>query len=302
MNIRQMQIFHAIMTHGSISEAARALDVAQPSVSTVLKHAEQTLGVKLFARVGGRLVPTSEAERLFPEVEQVHVQLARINAFAHDLRAGGSGRLSVVANPTLATMLLPTAIARFRSDFPKVRIRLQTAIAASQMADQVVRREFDLGFAYGPHQDLHTGIETLGSSRIGIAVPRTHRLAGRRSLGPRDLAEEDLISFGSGSPIRSLAETIFADAGCEFRPVVEASFSAAACALAEVGTGLAIIDMLVMRRAAFPAVVALPLNTARRIEYTLIHAHTRPASGLAAAFSGVLREVVGEYEREVAAG
>ena len=68
MNLRQMQVFHAIMTHGSVTDAARALDVAQPSVSAVLKHAEQTLGAKLFARIGGRLVPTPEAEMLFPEV------------------------------------------------------------------------------------------------------------------------------------------------------------------------------------------------------------------------------------------
>lgn len=298
MNIRQMQVFHAIMTHGSISEAARALDVAQPSASTVLKHAEESLGVKLFARIGGRLVPTAEAERLFPEVQQLHDQLARIGAFARDLKLGGAGRLAVVANPTLATALLPEAVARFRRRYPEARLRLQTAISASQMADQVVRREFDLGFAYGPHQDLHTGIETLGHSRIGIAMPKDHPLASHAAIEPPALAGEKLITFGAGSPVRSLAEAIFADADCELRPAIEASFSAAACALAQAGTGLAIVDLLVMRGAAFPGLAMRPLATARRIAYMQIQPATRPGSALATAFAEALRAVVAAYERE----
>src|SRR4051794_19818016 len=112
MNLRQLEIFRAIMTHGSVSEAARSLHVSQPSVSNVLKHAEQTLGVQLFERVGGRLLPTPEAELLFPEVEQIYDQLGRINSFVRDLRTGSSGRLSLLANPTLANTLLPLAIAR----------------------------------------------------------------------------------------------------------------------------------------------------------------------------------------------
>ncbi len=298
MNIRQMQVFHAIMTHGSISGAARALGVAQPSVSTVLKHAEESLGVTLFARIGGRLTPTAEAERLFPEVEQLHDQLARIGAFARDLKLGGAGRLALVANPTLAMTLVPEAVARFRARYPQARLRLQTAISASQMADQVVRREFDLGFAYGPHQDLHTGIETLGHARIGIAMPKDHPLAAHDAMDPRALAGETLITFGAGSPVRSVAEAIFADHGCDLRPAIEASFSAAACALAQSGAGLAIVDLLVTRGAAYPGLAVRPFATPRRIAYMLIRPATRPGSALATAFAKTLRAVVAAYEQE----
>lgn len=298
MNIRQLEVFHAIMAHGSVTEAARALNVSQPSVSSVLKHAEQTLRVRLFERIGGRLLPTPEAELLFPEVEQIHEQLARVEKFARDLRVGSSGRLSLIANPTLASSLLPLAIARFRARFPAVRVRLQTDIPAGQIADRIVRREFDLGFAYGPILDVHVGVATIGRSSLVVALRRDHKLARKRTIGPRDLKDAPIISFGAGSPIRLLAEAVFADAGCEFNPVVAASFSAAACALAQEAAGLAIIDQVVLVAESFPGLVFRPLATARHVELNLIYPGNRPRSMLSTAFAEMLQAVTEQYERE----
>src|SRR3546814_15867250 len=71
MNLRQMEVFHAIMQTGSVTAAARVLHVTQPAVSAVLKHCEEQLGLKLFERTGGRLQPTREAQALFPAIPGV---------------------------------------------------------------------------------------------------------------------------------------------------------------------------------------------------------------------------------------
>jgi DNA-binding transcriptional LysR family regulator len=262
----------------------------------VLKHAEQTLGARLFARVGGRLVPTPEAEMLFPEVRRIYAQLDRIELFARDLRVGGSGRLALIGNPTLVSNLVPPAIARFRDAFPTARIRLQTAVFSGEMADRVIRREFDLGLGYGPNQDLHSGTEVIGRSRIGIALRTSHRLARKKQIAARDLADEPLITFGAGSPIRLLAEAVFADAGRELRPAIEASFSAAGCALARQGAGLAVVDMLVAREVAGEDLAIIPLDTDRRAEFRLIHPENRAPSVLAETFAGLLRDAAQAHE------
>lgn len=295
MNLRQLEIFHAIMTYGSVSEAARALNVAQPSVSTVLKHAEQNLGVKLFERVGGRLAPTPEAEQLFPEVDRVYSQLALLSRFTKDLRAGGSGYLSIIGNPTLTNTLLPLAISRFRKKHKHVRIRLQTAISASQIADRVARREFDLGFVYGPNLDVHTGTEVIGHSHVACAMRQDHPLAALEAIRPHDLAEHDTITFGVGSPIRNLAEAIFREAGCELNPVVEASFSATACVLAQNRVGVAIIDPLILRTESFGELAIRPFLPDHLIELQLIYPKNRPRSMLSENFAQILREVTQEH-------
>ena len=68
MRLRHIEVFHAVYSAGSITGAAKLLNVSQPSVSKVLAHAEQQLGFQLFNRVKGKIIPTKEAERLIDHV------------------------------------------------------------------------------------------------------------------------------------------------------------------------------------------------------------------------------------------
>ena len=61
MKLRHLEIFHAVMTCGSLSRAAEALNISQPAASKALKSAEMKLGFTLFQRVRGKLLPTSAA-------------------------------------------------------------------------------------------------------------------------------------------------------------------------------------------------------------------------------------------------
>ena len=63
--LRQMEVFRAVMLTGSMNGAAKLLFVSQPAVSRLIAHAEQSLGLQLFARDKGKLTPTPEAQRLF---------------------------------------------------------------------------------------------------------------------------------------------------------------------------------------------------------------------------------------------
>ncbi|HZG47457.1 MAG TPA: LysR family transcriptional regulator, partial [Allosphingosinicella sp.] len=77
MNLRHIEIFHAVYVNGSVSAAARALNVSQPSVSKMLRHAESLLGFQLFQRTNGGLVPTADAHTLFADVSEIQ---DRVNA------------------------------------------------------------------------------------------------------------------------------------------------------------------------------------------------------------------------------
>ena len=72
MRLQHIEIFHAVYTCGSITAAAKMLNVSQPSVSKVLAHAEQQLGFALFDRLKGKLIPTQETERLITHVAGGH--------------------------------------------------------------------------------------------------------------------------------------------------------------------------------------------------------------------------------------
>ena len=81
MNLRHIEIFHAVYTNGSVSAAARALNISQPSVSKTLRHAESILGFPRFERSAGRHVATDDAHALFAEVSEIQDRV-------HALREG----------------------------------------------------------------------------------------------------------------------------------------------------------------------------------------------------------------------
>lgn len=70
VNLRHIEIFHAVMTTGNLTEAAQMLHTSQPTVSRELARFEKVLGLKLFERTRGRLHPTVQGLRLFEEVQR----------------------------------------------------------------------------------------------------------------------------------------------------------------------------------------------------------------------------------------
>src|SRR5258708_27132912 len=115
MKGRPPEVFRPIMRCGTLTSAARALNVSQPALSQILLHTEDELGLKLFERLKGRLVPTPEAEQLFPEADRLFRDFDNLRRFASDLKHGktGLGRLASSAPPPPS--ILPPALKAFRS-------------------------------------------------------------------------------------------------------------------------------------------------------------------------------------------
>ena len=115
VNLRHIEIFHAIMTAGNLTEAARMLHTSQPTVSRELARFEKVLGLTLFERTRGRLHPTVQGLRLFEEVQRSWYGLDRIVSAAESLREFRQGELSIVCLPVFSQSLRAIRRSTFRS-------------------------------------------------------------------------------------------------------------------------------------------------------------------------------------------
>jgi DNA-binding transcriptional LysR family regulator len=113
ISLRHVEVFHAIMVAGSVTGAARILNVSQPAVTAVLKHCESLIKFKLFERAGGRLKPTKEAEALFPNVAAIFGRVEALDGMVRDLAGGALGSLSLAAAFPIANGFLAQAVATF---------------------------------------------------------------------------------------------------------------------------------------------------------------------------------------------
>ena len=118
MRLRHIEVFHAIYTTGSVTQAAQILHISQPAVSKSLAHAEQQLGFALFTRDKNKLIPTAEAQALFPEIEHLYRQLHSVKTLADNLQRHDEGMIDVAITPALGFDVIPQAIARFNDRYP----------------------------------------------------------------------------------------------------------------------------------------------------------------------------------------
>jgi len=289
LNLRELEVFRAVMEAGSVTAAALELGMTQPAASKMLRQAEERLGFSLFRRNRKRLVPTPEAHALLPELLGAFAALGGLERLAQALRAGRSGQLSVAAVPVLATALLPRAVHAFQAARPGVFVRLRAA-SALEVINQVADHQADLGVILGGSGDTRVETHLLCTSEIGCALPARHELASRPSLSFAELARFPAISLGPQQPVGQLVQAACAAAGLPGRIAIEVSQSSIACALARAGAGIAILDGFGLAEAEAQGLAARPLAPRIPLDVTLITPRGRLPSRLAAAFRACVED------------
>ncbi|MEW6706874.1 MAG: LysR family transcriptional regulator [Pseudomonadota bacterium] len=178
MRIRYIEIFYAVMQSGTVKGAAEMLHITQPAATRLLQQAEAHVGVPLFQRVRGRLVPTAEAHQLIPEVEQLYLKLDAVRRVVANLGQDHEAMLRVLCVPGLALEALPQALGRWSRRRPRARFSLRT-LHSRQIAESLALREAEVGFAFEPsphpallNQAIAQGrLVCVGSALRGDCVP-----------------------------------------------------------------------------------------------------------------------------------
>ncbi len=245
MRLRHIEVFNAVMLTGSVSGAARLINVTQPAVSRILQHAELQLGFALFQRTKGRLTPTAEALTLYPHIERLFAQLDEVQRLAANLRTGESAKaLRILTVLALSYEILPHAIKLFRVKHADVAITVQ-ALHSPQIVSALALQEADVGFLFSPVTHSALAQEHLADGRMVCIAPKgmlPARLLKRGSVALADLTKLPVIGLDVLDPVgRSLNQACReAEVGLKFDITVQTYHSA--LALAHHGLGIAVID------------------------------------------------------------
>lgn len=246
MNLRQIEVFRAIMLRRTVTDAARMLGVSQPTLTKILRHAEDQLGFRLFRREQGRLRPTEEAQLLFPDADRLFRELQSLQRLSTDLKEGAGGFLRVGATASLALSVVPDALELYRREFPGVRVTSHL-LAGSEMAEMVMAHQLDVGVSIAPIDVPAARTETIRKAEVICIMPDGHPLAALDVVTPREIGDHTLISYSSGTPVGQMLEGAFRRAGMRRRVDIEVSLSPLACALVQRGVGIALVDGFVSR-------------------------------------------------------
>lgn len=283
MNLRQIEVFRAVMLTGSVTDAARLLHVSQPGISRMLGHIELQLGIALFERTRGKLRPTPEASLLYSEVDQVYQGVQRIERRAQDLREGTDLTLRVLASPSTALEVVPQAISALTARFPTARIYMETQLVREMVA-QLVRHDADIAVSTLPVEHPLLSTQVVGRWSFACVFKPDHPLATHKRIALQDLRDERLIAFSPDTPQGQLIAKHWQDKGLQPNAQIEVRSGQVACSLAACGAGVAIVDELTARAWNGQKLSYRPLRAAPTNKVHMLRPVNEPLSALATAF------------------
>jgi len=233
------------MLTGSVSAAARMINVTQPAVSRTLQHAELQLGFQLFQREGGRLRPTVEAQALYPHIERLFNQLEDVQRLSASLKAGrGKGELRVLTVLALSYEIFPRAMRLFREKHPAVVVHHE-ALHSPQIVSSLVLQEADVGYVFSAVSHPALAQEQLAQRRVVCVVPKGLLPARQVKAGTITLAQLSklpVIALDGQDPLGILLAHAVRDSGTGLQEVMTVQTYHAALALAHHGVGVALVE------------------------------------------------------------
>lgn len=284
VNLRHIEIFHAVMTAGNLTEAAVLLHTSQPTVSRELARFEKVLGLKLFERSRGRLQPTVQGLRLFEEVQRSWYGLDRIVSAAESLREFRQGELSVACLPVFSQSFLPLLLQPFLARYPEVSLNIVPQ-ESPLLEEWLSAQRHDLGLTETLSTPAGTERTPLLTCNEVCVMPQDHPLARKSVLTPADFQGENYISLSRTDSYRQLLDALFNEHQVKRRMVLETHSVASVCAMVRAGVGISVVNPLTALDYATSGVAVRRFSIDVPFTVSLIRPLHRPASALVDAFS-----------------
>lgn len=187
--------FEAAFRHRNFTRAAEELYLSQASVSRRIRELETDLGVKLFERHRYDVTPTPEAELL---AASVRLSLAELSSTADSLRrrARGADSLTVLSDPSLASVWVAPILGEYQRKHPELKIR----VIASCESTETTSEEFDIGLQYGRSEESSFTVECIADEAVFPVCSPSFAARLPTPATPADLARLPLLHVEYADP------------------------------------------------------------------------------------------------------
>ncbi len=204
MNLRDLRYLVALADHKHFGRAAAASFVSQPTLSTQIRKLEDELGVTLIERAPRRVMLTAVGNEIANRARRIVAEVEQLKESARRTLDPEAGTVRLGLFPTLAPYLLPHVVPAIRVRFPRLELLLveeKTEVILSSLKEG----RLDAALLALPVRDDQLHVEPLFEEPFLLAVPHSHRLAGREQLRLPEIANENLLLLEDGHCLRDQA-------------------------------------------------------------------------------------------------
>jgi DNA-binding transcriptional LysR family regulator len=287
LTLRQIEVIRAFMVTGTVGGAARLLNVSSPGISRVMKHAEASVGIKLFSRRGGRYSPTPEANAIFSQIDGVYGKVEDLQFVISRIKRGAATELRIGSVPSIGQVMVPRAIADLRKAFPNLMIEVDI-LKIEDAADYLLLGKGELVTLSDNLDHPMLASEPLARGRLKCVVPDAHPLARRGRVSAEEIVKHPLIGVDPGDPYGRIMANLFASRALPYEVTIRARFGSTVCALVSHGLGIAVVDEFTLAADQWPLRV-LDIAESTAFQTYVVHRKDTPLSSYGARFVAAVR-------------
>ena len=205
LSIRQIEVFVAVATAGSVRQAADQLHLTQPAVSMALGELERQLGVTLFDRHRGRLRLNAQGAEQLPLAREILERLSDMQRGHRNAQGALEGELRIGASNTVGNYLVGELLGPITTQHPTVALRL-TVDNTRDITRMLLDHAIDIACVEGPVNHAQLETRPWRNDALVVCAAPAHPLAQRARLQPQDFANAHWILRERGSATRSQTE------------------------------------------------------------------------------------------------
>ena len=192
LNLDALKVFLTVGEFNSFSEAGRQLHMSQPAVSQIVRGLEKQLGVQLFVREGRNAKLTEAGQVLIPMGRELLAATQRVEQTMSSLQTEVVGELNIGCSTAAGKYLLPGLIARFRREYPQVRINV-IVTSRDSVINKLANGDVCLGISSKQIENSCLEYQEFYTDSVILIVPASHPWAKFRKVFTDDLIDEPMI-------------------------------------------------------------------------------------------------------------
>ncbi len=258
ITLRQIEVIQAVMLRGTISGAAEHLGVSAPGISRLIKHTEESLGIRLFERRAGLFIPSIEAGTVFDQIREVYKGVESLQMALNSLEKGEDVQLAFASAPSVAQFIAARVIRTLRGRYPDLYIDLNI-LKIEETVDYLLLERGEFVIMSSPVNNAGIDNEEIAQGRVVVILPEGHPLESKDVISVHDLVHEPLIGIDPSDPYGAIIARPFREAGLPMRHSMRGRFAQTLVSLVRHGLGVAMIDEFSVAEVYMPGVVRKPL-------------------------------------------
>jgi DNA-binding transcriptional LysR family regulator len=253
-----------------------------------MKHAESSVGIKLFSRRGGRYSPTAEANAIFSQINGVYGKVEDLQFVISRIKRGSATELKIGSVPSIGQVMVPRAIVDLRKAFPNLIIEVDI-LKIEEAVDYLLLGKGELVTVSDELDHPMLTTVPLARGRLKCIVPEGHPLSRRARVTADEIVKYPLIGVDATDPYGRIMANVFTSRALSYEVAIRARFGSTVCALVSHGLGISVVDEFTLAADQWPRLRALDIDEPTAFQTYVVHRKDAALSTYGARFVAAIR-------------